>query len=360
MALTIGIKWWSNTKGFSMKELMFEGSEKKLELLISPTSQPLRNQPDAFWEKLCKKAEAHIVSRFSNSFGDSYILSESSLFVWDHRLLLLTCGRTPLVKALISLIKTFKESDRELLFYQRKNEFFPDGQKSSFRDDLKKINKKIKGQAFCFGAPDEHHFYLFHSDRPNSILPPDRTIEILMYDLDNHIKDLFFKANKAEEIKHRLGLDRLFTSAEVHEHIFKPVGYSLNALMGQKEYYTIHVTPQDPGFYVSFETNKLEENLDHIVQKLVTLFKPLSFDVIVFSSAFKPEELMGPTRWTRSAFFSQNLECGYKVDFYSFFTPFKNARPALGVTPVKTSVTPVKTSVIPVKTGISSWLGTKS
>ena len=308
---------------------MFEGAEKKLELIVSPNREPLRHQPDSFWNKLCKKAKACVVSRFSNSFCDSYILSESSLFVWDHRLLLLTCGQTPLVKALLGLLKTFKPSDRELLFYQRKNEFFPNGQATSFRDDLKTIQKKIKGQAFCFGAPDEHHFYLFHSEGANNILPPDRTVEILMYDLDSHIKELFFKADKAEEIKNRLGLDRLFEGAEVDDHIFKPVGYSLNGLMGQREYYTIHVTPQEPGFYVSFETNKMDGDLNDMVRQLVTLFKPLVFDVIVFSTpAFKIEELSCPARFARSSFFDKNLECGYKVQFYSFFTPFKQARPA--------------------------------
>ena len=310
-----------------MQELMFEGSEKKLELMVSPTGESLRKLPDSFWQKLCKTAKTSIVSRFSNSFCDSYILSESSLFVWDHRLLLLTCGKTPLVKALMSLIKKIKESERDLLFYQRKNEFFPYGQTSSFRDDLKKIQKKIKGQAFCFGPLDEHHFYLFHSDKHSSaILHPDRTIEILMYDLDEHIKQLFFKANKAKDIRDQLGLDRLFEGAEINDHIFKPVGYSLNGLIGSN-YYTIHVTPQDPGFYVSFETNNREENLNNIVEKLVTLFKPLVFDVIVFSST-RWEELSGPSRFARSSFYSQNLECGYKVGFYSFFTPFKEAQPA--------------------------------
>lgn len=312
-----------------MKKLMFEGSEKKVEVIFSPMREPLRNLSDSFWKKLCDKAQARIVSRFSNSFCDSYILSESSLFVWDHRLLMLTCGDTPLVNTILTLLKNFKKSDIELLFYQRKNEFFPYSQKSSFMDDFGKIKKRINGKAYCFGAPDEHHFYLFHSEgNSRSSDQPDRTIEVLMYDLDDHIKELFFKASSASEIKNRLGLNQIFENAQVDDYIFKPVGYSLNGLMGKNQYYTIHVTPQEPGFYVSFETNITEKSVDAITKQVLSLFKPFSFDVIVFSSNEDENFKYVSDSFTQSAYFTRRLECGYKVGFSSFFTSFKDSRPA--------------------------------
>lgn len=309
-----------------MKELLFEGSEKKLEIIFSPNLEPLRNKKDSFWSNVCHKADANIVSRFSNSFCDSYVLSESSLFVWNHRLLMLTCGKTSLVNVILHLLKKSKWSGIELLFYQRKNEFFPYHQKTSFLDDFKKINKKMKGKAYCFGVPDEHHFYLFHSGgqyRPSS---SDRTIEILMYDLDDSIKDLFFNASSAHEIKNYLNLDSIFNNAEVDDYIFKPVGYSLNALIDKHQYYTIHVTPQEPGFYVSFETNAVEKSVQSITDLIVSLFKPLSFDVIVFSPE-RHEEYKSES-FIKSSYFTRNLECGYKVSFSNFFKPTKNARAA--------------------------------
>ncbi len=314
-----------------MKQLLFEGSEKKLELVFSPMREPLRGKPDSFWKKLCRTARVHIVSRFSNSFCDAYILSESSLFIWDHRLLMLTCGETPLVSSILSLLRSFKKSDLELLFYQRKNEFFPYKQKSSFMEDLGKIKKNLKGKAYCFGVPDEHHFYLFHSEgrcRPGL---PDRTIEVLMYDLDDHLKKLFFTASSAKEIKNHLGLDRIFENAQVDDYIFTPMGYSLNGLIGKTQYYTIHITPQEPGFYVSFETNVMDKSINEIVGVVLSLFKPLSFDVIVFSAGLREKEsFICPehSSFVRSSCFNRNLECGYEVNFSSFFTPFKTPRPA--------------------------------
>jgi S-adenosylmethionine decarboxylase len=313
-----------------MKKLMFEGSEKKVEIIFSPMREPLRNLPESFWNKLCHKAQARIVSRFSNSFCNSYILSESSLFVWDHRLLMLTCGGSSLVNATLSLLKSFRESDIDFLFYQRKNEFFPYSQKSSFMDDFGKIKNRIKGKAYCFGAPDGHHFYLFHSEKEDNYFSKqaDRTIEILMYDLDDHIKDIFFKASSASDIRSRLGLDQIFKNGEVDDYIFKPVGYSLNGLIGENQYYTIHVTPQEPGFYVSFETNATEQSANEITEKVLSIFKPFSFDVIVFRSNEVDNFEYKLDSFNRSAYFTRRLSCGYEVSFSSFFTPFKDSRPA--------------------------------
>ena len=63
--------------------------------------------------------------------------------------------------------------------------------------------------------------------------------------------------------------------------------------------------------------------------------KPLAFDVIVFSNSFQMEKLLPSGGFFRSAFFDKNLDCGYKVCFYSFFKPFETARPAFEVFPKK-------------------------
>lgn len=312
-----------------MKKSIFEGSEKKLEVIFSPTMEPLRNKPESFWKKLCKKSNANIVSCFSNSFCDSYVLSESSLFVWDHRLLILTCGNTSLVDSILVLLKSFKKADIELMFYQRKNEFFPYIQKTSFMQDFEKIQKKIQGKAYRFGVPEERHFYLFHSEgqcRPDQ---SDRTIEILMYDLDDHIKKLFFTNDSSVDIKNHLGLGHFFENAEVDDYIFNPVGYSLNGLVGKNQYYTIHVTPQEPGFYISFETNVIEQSVNDTIERVISLFKPLSFDVIVFSSDSGGAKTYKTDSFTQSSHFFRRLECGYQVNFSSFSTLYKSPRMAL-------------------------------
>ncbi len=306
---------------------LFEGSEKKLEIIFSPTMEPLRNRKHSLWKKICEKANSHIVSRFSSRFCNSYILSESSLFVWDHRLLMLTCGQTSLIHSIIALLKHFKDSDIELLFYQRKNELFPHNQKSSFMEDIYKIEKKMPGQAYRFGQPHEHHFQIFHSKSDYQEKNQDRTIEILMYDLDDRIKQFFFEAEGSAEVRKRFKLDQLFKNTQIDDHHFSPHGYSLNGLRDKKEYYTIHATPQEPGFYVSFETNIIEEPPKQIIEKILKLFKPTTFDLILFSSNKKIENFSFDL-FTQSAYFTKRLECEYEIHFYSFFQSFAYPLPA--------------------------------
>ncbi len=311
---------------FRQKKL-FEASEKKLEIIFSPQAKPVRSYGFDFWQKLCKTAGTRIIqSGLSNSFCDSYVLSESSLFVWDHRLLMLTCGHASLISALLNLLKKIRLEDLQMMFYQRKNELSPRSQKTSFLDDLNKITKKIDGQAFCFGSPDEHHFYLFHSSMPYQPGTHDQTVEILMYDLEDSIKEVFFNSSSVKDIRQRLGLNQIFKNTQTNDYLFKPYGYSLNGIKGQTGYYTIHVTPQEPGFYVSFETNIKEQPLEEIIHQVVSLFKPVSVDVVVFSSNHLAE-YSAPDFFIRSSFFGRKLGCGYYVQFSSFFRPYKHPRP---------------------------------
>ena len=306
---------------------MFEGSEKKLEVFFSPDVHLLKNYSDSFWRQLCKKANIRILSSFDNAVCHSHILSESSLFIWNQHLLMLTCGDTRLVDSLIYLLKQFKQEDIEMIFYQRKNEFFPRKQKTSFVEDLGQITKKVSGKAFCFGNPDEHHFYLFHSDESYPIIKGDQTIEILMYDLADPIKNIFLRSQSAQEIREALSLDKIFYDTPIDDYRFSPCGYSLNGIhLDDESYYTIHVTPQNPGFYASFETNITQKPANEIIRQVLSIFKPFTMDVILFSSNLVPNMSI-PDSFVRSSFFSKMLECGYQVQFSSFFRPNKYPRP---------------------------------
>lgn len=81
----------------------FEGFEKRLEVEFSPASaacspRGLRNMPRAKIDELLTLAECTIVSQLSNELFDSYVLSESSLFIHPFKLVIKTCGTTALLK----------------------------------------------------------------------------------------------------------------------------------------------------------------------------------------------------------------------------------------------------------------------
>ena len=78
----------------------FEGPEKTLEVVFRSdkgVSEGLRALSRQKIDHLCMKAKCTILSQISNSHMDAYVLSESSLFVYRHRLVMKTCGTTTLL-----------------------------------------------------------------------------------------------------------------------------------------------------------------------------------------------------------------------------------------------------------------------
>ena len=290
---------------------MFEGSEKKLELLFSPYSPSLRERPLKFWKSLVQSCGADIISHSEFPKVQSYLLSESSLFVWDHRLILITCGKTVLSQALIKILKSFPKNSIKVCFFQRKNEFFPQIQKSCFYKDLKKIQKKITGQAYRFGPLHDHHFFLFHNTTDFTPEEEDQTLEILIYDSEL-LKDHFQK--NILHLKQRL--EKAFYGFELQDHFFEPLGYSLNAVK-EKLYYTVHITPEKSFFYISFETNIKEKSLQILTNKVLQVFEPIRFDFIFFKPQKQEKEIFeSPDYFSCSSYFKV-LSCGYTVTYKS-------------------------------------------
>ena len=291
---------------------MFEGSEKKVEIIFSPNSSSLLNKNENFWRKIVKAGKADIISCSKFPKAHAYILSESSLFIWPHRLVLITCGKTVLVKSFIKILNSFSMDDISLCFFQRKNEFFPQIQKSSFQKDIKQIQKKINGNSYRFGAFHDHHFFLFHSESDFIPDTEDQTLEALIYGSQN-IQD-----TSVETISYlKKSLNEFFPGFEIQDHFFKPLGYSLNAVK-QEFYYTIHITPEQSFFYISFETNIKESSIQILTDKILNIFKPLKFDFILFESQNKKEETISLLNYFSSSSFYKVLNCGYRVSYKTF------------------------------------------
>lgn len=303
---------------------MFEGSEKKIEIIFSKQAKSLRLQPQKFWNDVVKACGARIVSRKEFPLVTSFLLSESSLFLWDYRLVMITCGKTNLSSAFFKILKGVSRDHIELLFFQRKNEFFPKQQASAFSEDVKKIQKKTPGESLQFGFLHEHHFFLFHSDSSFQPESDDHTLEVLMYDSLN-IKRL--SKQTMRELKTRLL--ETFPGFEIQDHVFfDPSGYSANAVRGV-EYYTIHITPHASFFYISFETNMKTPGIEQIVSKVRQVFGSETFDVISFTpTGFKePPQINGP-ELSCNTFFHHVLKCGYQVVYKCFSENKITSKPA--------------------------------
>ena len=294
--------------------MLFEGPEKKLEILAAPDMPPLRSLGSGFWQGIVEIARARIIGAISGGACDAYLLSESSLFVWDRRMLMITCGRTTLVESAMELLERIPSARLVSLIYERKNENFPEMQQTTFDQDLDRIRSRAPGTRVTFGDPGADHIALFHLDRVFEPDPADATLEVLMYDMDPQTSRMFSRTFGEAEIRKRVGFGEMFPGFQIDDHLFDPMGYSFNGI--KDEFYaTLHVTPQQKGSYTSFETNYRVET-SHVratVSRLLDFFRPARSDVLVFQSGL---DLGGLENGFRVASVQTvKLGCGYACSY---------------------------------------------
>jgi S-adenosylmethionine decarboxylase len=124
--------------------------------------QGLRAMTREQLDLLCLKAKCTILHSISNNHLDAYVLSESSLFVYKHRLVMKTCGTTTLLRCLSNLLEFADALGLELTWvgYSRKNLLYPTAQlwpHSNFGDEIRyidtheKLQSRLEGNGHILG-----------------------------------------------------------------------------------------------------------------------------------------------------------------------------------------------------------------
>ncbi len=310
--------------------MFFEGPEKKVELALLPGQPSLRARGLDYWKSLAAKSRAQILSSISNESLDAHLLSESSLFVADGWLTMITCGRTDLITAVIEMCKDLGRDNFQYLIYERKNAQHQEYQPTNFFDDARRLAEALPVKSFRFGDGDDHHVFLSHLDKPYLPAQDDLTLEVLMHGIDPSAAKVFMSGpqRKKEYIKEKSGVWNIFPGFLVDDHLFEPMGYSLNAILGPR-YYTIHVTPQKIGSYVSFETNCVEGDVNETVSRVLNMFKPQSCDVVLFQPQTSRKKIRCSYPIKRAV--RQNLDCGYRVTFDHHSKPVEGVASAFEI-----------------------------
>lgn len=298
----------------------FEGPEKKLELVVTPEVGSLRAFGEDAWRRVVEAAGANVLSTLRNEHCDAYLLSESSLFVYDDWFVMITCGQTTLVDAFEEVLRLVPREAIAFLVYERKNEHYPEHQPTTFYEDSRRLQSMVPGRAVRFGDEHGHYIQMFHTTRRFQPETSDPTLEVLMHSIDRSVAERFIGRNAADGVHMaaKLGIDSILPGFVTSEHVFKPAGYSLNALKGL-EYYTIHVTPEDVGSYVSFETNyDVRGRLSELVGAIVELFQPRAFDVLTFLPGEDAE--LSVNGYSLGDHVVDALG-GYRVSYFQYFGP---------------------------------------
>ncbi len=264
--------------------MFFEASEKKFELIIHLSEKSLLDLDNSFWHEVVHACNASILSEINNKYVKAFLLSESSLFVWHDRVVMITCGTTVLANAILKLIQLIDSEVIKSLIYQRKNEYNSRGQITSFMDDISELRNVFMGSSIRVGNLDEHHNFIFSFENNYQSDINDETLEVLLYHICPEVSHYFMNGNySSEEIRGVLKLDEFFPDFIFDDFVFDPCGYSLNGINGS-DYMTIHITPEESISYVSLETNLGSRFMKNLFS-FVNIFMPKSFDIISFNNS---------------------------------------------------------------------------
>ncbi|KAG0611036.1 hypothetical protein M758_7G109500 [Ceratodon purpureus] len=328
----------------------FEGFEKRLEIEFhaapvfkDPNGRGLRDLARAELDAMLRVAECTIVAVMSNAELDSYVLSESSLFVYPQSIIIKTCGTTKL----LCIVPVLLEATARLAMkvsrvkYTRGTFMFPGVQPSphgSFSEEVGYLERYFGGvgeggRAYVMGSRGKFpnwHIYTA-SDGGNAASEPAFTLEMCMTKLDKQSAAQFYKgAGRASgaEMTSAANIGSLLPESRICDFAFDPCGYSMNGIEGGA-HSTIHVTPEDGFSYASFEAMGYRHgtaDLGFLVERVVAVFKPavLAMSVHVTGSS---RGRVGSGSWGASVCprgyvcngsSRQELPCGGAVVFHTF------------------------------------------
>lgn len=301
--------------------MFFEGSEKKAEITIDANKISLLDDlAENFWQALVQCCHAKILSTIENEDCKAFLLSESSLFVWHDRLLIITCGNTRLVHSVEYFIRQIGMLKIKQITYQRKNEYFAHAQLSSFGDDIALLGQYTKGKAFRFGELDGHHNYIFHQDSDFQASKADKSYELIAYQICSKASEKLTNIGlSSNEVREFLQLDRLLAGFIFDDFVFEPFGYSINAIKG-KQFLTIHITPQASSSYVSIQANI---NLIALAPDFLRILAPKSIDLLsVNEDAFNQLTYQYlPKEYISKSLFQRKLSNNNLVSFANYILP---------------------------------------
>jgi S-adenosylmethionine decarboxylase len=307
-------------------DYFFEGAEKRLEVVFrnTPSSAPkgLLKVSQEKWVNLLDKVNCQILNVTSNGYMTAFVLSESSLFVTSHRMLIKTCGNTTLLECLPLLMVYSAELNLavEAVSYSHKNFLAPQRQLEgyrSFETELEILNKYFDGKPFILEPTQENNLadrWFIYQSFPkcqSKLTGSDQKIEIIMTELDKKVMHQFFKGDfSSNEVTISSGISDIMPGQKIDSYLFDPCGYSMNSINTTVPdlYSTIHITPEAAFSYVSYECNLKTSSYQNILDKVLSVFKPNKFMVVVYAEKDAQLKIENP--------FSSQIP-GFKRDGYS-------------------------------------------
>ncbi|XP_057418956.1 S-adenosylmethionine decarboxylase proenzyme-like [Lotus japonicus] len=287
--------------------IRFEGVEKRLEISFTE-SPPILNHTQRLGLRALTRTQLNsilepacctIVSHLSNAELDSYVLSESSLFIYPHKIILKTCGTTRLLLSIHPILRLADSLSLSVLAvkYSRGEFLFPNDQHTphrSFSDEVVVLKDHFShlGDAkyFITAGPNNRNWHVYFACREDAGATSSLyrkgvgTVEICMTGLDREKARVFFKGNKMTEMSR---VAEIIPGHAICGFEFDPCGYSMNGIEGTS-FSTVHVTPEDGFSYASYEVEGLDPGcvgFGPLLNRVLWCFGPCEFSVAVTCEA---------------------------------------------------------------------------
>lgn len=283
----------------------FEGKEKRLEILFSNHSKTksLRDVSIAIWTDIIHGVKASVLQCCPSTSFDAFVLSESSMFVYDTKVLLITCGQTTILSALEQVCALGKQMEMEIdrIQYSHSNFTFPMLQQSPHSNvELETAFLKSIFRDVHFTEVASTHglgwycWTLCHSKC--QVLP---TCTLYLENISRQAANEFTQNTIERSGLHMLqhtklsGLLQAFGPV-LHAYAFHPCGLSANGICTRTNgHWTLHITPEVSNSFVSLEF--CPEDVSEI-QRIASFFeywKPQKAQVITSSMPTSQIEVTG-------------------------------------------------------------------
>lgn len=316
--------------GIQDEGFFFEGVEKLLEVWFQPKQSGYKFDlreilPEKLWSnEILPVVGCEILNKIENSHQDSYVLSESSLFVTENRYILKTCGKTKCLKSIPLILDRIQALylpiEVSCLFYSRKNFAQPEKQddiycQNNFQPEVKFLDDILADfcstKAVCLGQITDSRWFMYSAENlnfdPDNFVKnnEDMTLEVIMTDCNRSVMNHFYedpehldRQNQNSDIsdQSKKNVNLIENIKNLPQYLnpkinilydgfqFSPCGYSSNSLIQsehQKDAYSnLHITPEEDFNYVSYECNlQSDSDIKNMVGQVVKLFQPQSYMV---------------------------------------------------------------------------------
>jgi S-adenosylmethionine decarboxylase len=260
------------------KNNIFEPAEKKV--YIHSKNFNFLTLKFNFWEQLLKSSNAFILSFTENISLKAFVLSESSLFVWKHKILLVTCGQTNLINSVLFLIEQIGKKNIDNIIFSRQSSTSLIKENSTFNQDVKVLTSFFDGNVEVFHNNFQNTYHTFSLNNQDTLSSQrEKLVEVYAYNINKKHLHIFNSLDTSISlIREILQIKKFIPSFIIDDYLFEPPGYSMNAIYNEK-FITIHVTPQSDKSFFSLETNISFNLIADFIKHILKVLTPNNFDL---------------------------------------------------------------------------------